>query len=64
MFNFYVREQEREDPWLFVEAKMGLKQKHLGNSSIEHRLSASHRGNPTTSLYSPQIPHEHPSRRL
>ena len=23
MFNFYVREQGREDPWLFFEAKMG-----------------------------------------
>jgi len=61
---FYVREQGREDPWLFFEGKMGREQKHFGNSSIEHRLSESHRRNPNTSLYSPQIPHEHPSRRL
>jgi hypothetical protein len=64
MFNFYVREQGREDPWLFFEAKMDREQKHLGNSSIEHRLSDSHRENTNTSFYSPQIPHEHPSRRL
>ena len=60
MINFYVREQGREDPWLFFEAKIGREQKHLLNSSIEHRLSDC----PTTSLYSPQIPHERPSRRL
>jgi hypothetical protein len=32
----YLREQGREDPWLFFEGKRVREQKSLGNTGLDH----------------------------